>query len=116
MNQLEHEHGHGFQARGQEANRADLTAATTLRPEQTMVRVTSNTTYPSWTLTLPPVAKAQGRLFSIIATIANAQAVTVTSQGDSDSFPGDFTLDTDNDRVLLYSDGEIWWVVSNVIA
>ena len=38
-----------------------------------------------------------------------------TDAGSTD-FGGDFTLDSDEDRLTLYSDGESWVIVENAIA
>lgn len=94
---------------------ADITAATTLTVRQQLVRATSNTTYPSYTVTLPPVYEAAGLIFSIRATIADVQAITVTDGGDDPDFVN-LTLDTDGDAALLFSDGLRWWVIANNIA
>lgn len=65
-------------------------------------------------ITLPPVAEAKGRWYSII--VRNADAVnTVTIQDDDDSecWIGDITLNGKCDRALLYSDGLAWHVMAN---
>lgn len=91
-----------------------LTEAASLLPTDNRVHCTSNTANPSYTVALPPVADASGQTIAIRATIANAQAVTVSDAGDSDDW-ANLTLDTDGDGALLYSDGAKWWVVSNEI-
>ena len=92
-----------------------ITAATTLAVYQSHVNCTANTTYPSYSITLPAVAEAEGCLFEFMATIANSQAVTVQDQDDSDDW-ADLTLDTDNDYAAIYSDGRKWTIVDNEIA
>ena len=92
-----------------------LTAAAQLTTMQGTVHVTANTTYDSWTLTLPAVSEASGLIFSIRSTIANQKAVTVTDAGDDSAFQ-DLTLDTDGDYAVLYSDGVRWLVLLNGIA
>jgi hypothetical protein len=94
---------------------AYLTSATALKVYQQRVRALANTANPSWTLTLPPVSEAAGFIYSLHATIANAQAVTVTDHGDDPDFTN-LTLDADGDAALLYSDGARWWVIANEIA
>ena len=60
-------------------------------------------------LTLPPVAEARGRFYSIIARAASAvNTITVADKDDSECWPGDIVLDGKCDRVLLYSDGLSW--------
>jgi len=65
------------------------------------------------TITLPPVAEAKGRLYSIC--IRNADGVnTVTiedRQDDSECWLGDVTYDGKCDGNLWYSDGLKWWAL-----
>jgi len=67
-------------------------------------------------ITLPPVAEAKGRFYSIICR--NADAVnTVTIQDkndDSECWLGDIVMNGKCDRVLLYSDGLAWMPMGNV--
>lgn len=107
--------GAQFQALDKAAQIAILNEATTLAAYQTFVRGTANTASDDWTLTLPPVAEARGLMYSIVATIANAKTITVTDGGDDSNF-SDLTLDTDDDHVVLWSDGERWHVLLNGIA
>jgi len=93
----------------------DLSEATTLTVSAARVHGTVNTANDSWSLTLPPVAEAAGRLLSIYATVANSKVLTVQDQDDSVGW-SDLTLDTDDDHVLLYSDGLRWCVILNGIA
>jgi hypothetical protein len=60
----------------------------------------------SITVTLPPVAEAKGRWYSII--LANAGTVVVADKDDSEYWPGDITLGDEGDSLLLYSDGRAW--------
>ena len=61
-------------------------------------------------LTLPPVAEAKGRFYSIIARQATAvNTITVEdNNNDSECWPGDIVLDGKCDRLLMYSDGLAW--------
>lgn len=60
------------------------------------------------TLTLPPVAEAKGRWYSIIARGVSGGTVTIADKDDSECWPGDIVLNTTCDRALLYSDGLSW--------
>lgn len=61
------------------------------------------------TITLPPVAEARGRFYSIVCrSIAGGATVTVADKDDSECWPGDIVLNTTCDRLLLYSDGLCW--------
>lgn len=59
------------------------------------------------TITLPPVAEAKGRWYSIISR--GGPGVTIQDHGnDSECWQGDIVLNTRCDRCLLYSDGLAW--------
>ena len=62
-----------------------------------------------WTLTLPPVAEAKGRWYSIICRNADAvNTITITDDDDSECWMGDIVFNGKCDRALLYSDGLAW--------
>ena len=77
-----------------------------------VVRPSANGDSGPWTLTLPPVAEAKGRFYSIICRNADAvNFITVEdNNNDSECWPGDFVLNGKCDRAFLYSDGLAWWV------
>lgn len=61
------------------------------------------------TITLPPVAEAKGRFYSIVVRDADAvNTITVTDDDDSECWLGDVVLNGKCDRLLMYSDGLIW--------
>jgi hypothetical protein len=61
------------------------------------------------TITLPPVAEAKGRFYSIVVRDADAvNTVTIEDKDDSECWIGDIVLNGKCDRVLLYSDGLCW--------
>ncbi len=69
-----------------------------------------------WTLTLPPVAEAKGRFYSIVCRNADAvNFITVADRDDSECWLGDQVLDGKCDRLLCYSDGLCWHVFSSVL-
>lgn len=90
-----------------------VTAAQTLEPYENVVEITTVAT--SFALTLPNVALAAGKFFSIHLVDANSKAVTLQDQNESVDW-ADKTLDADADGICLYSDGRKWWVVTNDIA
>ena len=60
-------------------------------------------------ITLPPVAEAKGRFYSIV--IANADpvnTVTIADANDSECWLGDIVMNGKCDRALMYSDGLCW--------
>ena len=66
------------------------------------------------TITLPPVALARGRWYSILCMAAGAvNTVTVQDQDDSECWPGDFVFNAKCDNALCYSDGRKWYTFRN---
>ena len=60
-------------------------------------------------LTLPRVAEAKGRFYSIICRNADAvNTVTIQDRDDSECWANDIVLNGKCDRCLLYSDGLAW--------
>jgi len=71
-------------------------------------------------LSLPSVAEAAGLEYSI-SVDSDTAAVTLTDFGaatvhDSINWEGNYTLDAEEDRIVLKSDGREWIVVENQIA
>lgn len=67
------------------------------------------------TLVLPAVAEAKGRFYSIIVREADlTNTVTVTHRLDSECWLADIVLNNPCDRLLLYSDGLAWHVLSGL--
>lgn len=61
------------------------------------------------TLTLPPVAEAKGRFYSIIARDADGtNTITIADKDDSECWEADIVLNGKCDSELLYSDGLAW--------
>lgn len=61
------------------------------------------------TITLPPVAEARGRFYSIVVRDADAvNTVTVTDRDDSECWIGDIVMNSKCDRLLMYSDEMMW--------
>lgn len=65
------------------------------------------------TITLPSVAEAKGRIYSILARDADGtNDITITDNGsDSECWTSDIVLDADCERLLIYSDGLAWVVL-----
>lgn len=77
--------------------------------------VICDTTSNAITITLPPVAEAAGKIFTIILNVDGGNDVTVTDyQTDSwystDIF--DITMNDIGDGNCLYSDGFAWWTLT----
>ena len=68
------------------------------------------------TVKLPDVSEAKGKLYSILAPVGNTNAVTVTeySSNNSIDWPGNASLNAAADRALYYSDGQKWWVITDM--
>jgi hypothetical protein len=59
-------------------------------------------------ITLPPVADAKGKFYSIYARLASgSNTITIAHKSDSEGWTN-ITLDAANEGVLLYSDGVRW--------
>jgi len=74
-----------------------------------------NNTVASFTITLPSISEAAGKLYSIkLITDSGVNTVTVEDQSDSYDFAegGAFILTAATDFVLLYSDGFKWYTLS----
>ena len=80
-----------------------------------VVRPSADGVSGPWDLTLPPVAEAKGRWYSIICRDADVvNFITLQDKDDSECWPGDIVLNGKCDRVLLYSDGLAWHVFSTL--
>jgi hypothetical protein len=64
------------------------------------------TTDTSLTLTLPPVAEAKGRIYTVICR--GSGDVTIEDKDDSECWGGDITLTNKCEAALFYSDGLTW--------
>lgn len=61
------------------------------------------------TITLPPVAEAKGRFYSIVCRNADpVNLVTIADRDDSECWLGDIAMNGKCDRLLAYSDGLCW--------
>jgi len=85
----------------------------TMEVFEQVVLVDTDTVDGTFTVTLPPVAEAAGKFYSI-TLIDDGGNLTVQDQDDSIGYAGDFVFDADAEALLLYSDGLAWWVVVNV--
>jgi len=62
------------------------------------------------TVTLPPVAEAVGRWYSIVCRDADViNTVTITHNNDSECWANDIVFNGKCDRCLFYSDGLAWY-------
>jgi hypothetical protein len=69
------------------------------------------------TITLPPVAEAKGRFYSICARNADAvNTITIQDRDESECWPVDIVFNGKCDRALLYSDGLMWYALGEVAA
>lgn len=81
----------------------------TMRTWDYVVRPSATPATGAIRITLPRVAEARGRFYSIIARQADAvHTITVQDQDDSECWLADFILNGKCDRLLLYSDGMAW--------
>lgn len=87
----------------------------TLRTFDQVVRPAADIETGAIVMTLPPVAEAKGRWYSIIARNADVfNTITIEdNNNDSECWLGDITFNGKCDRALLYSDGLAWHVMAN---
>lgn len=81
----------------------------TLKPYEQLVVV--DTALGASTLRLPRVTEAAGRMYSIRTLSTNDCVIAEFSTNDSLDFTAPGTLSDADDRVLLYSDGLMWWTL-----
>jgi len=86
------------------------TADYTMRVWDYVVRPAADIDTGPITITLPPVAEAKGRFYSIVCRNADAvNSVTIEDNNDdSECWVGDIVMNGKCDRLLLYSDGLCW--------
>ena len=74
-----------------------------------VVRPIANGDIGPITVTLPRVAEAKGRFYSIVAHNADAvNTITIQDRDDSECWADDLVFNGKCDRILLYSDGLCW--------
>jgi len=77
-------------------------------------RVLVDSTSVAITITLPPVAEAAGKYYSIVC-ITFVEAVTIADNDDSYSWSDETSsVAAAGDGALYYSDGFSWWLLSNI--
>lgn len=77
--------------------------------------VDCDTTDGAFTVTLPPVSEAAGRIYAIKQSGHATNDLTLATKSDdklSDGFP--MTITAIGDGALVYSDGETWWVLGTI--
>ena len=98
-----------IQKRLMDDNRLDMplykTAAYSMKVGDLVVHY--DTTAGAMAVTLPPVAAAKGKIYSIMLDTDGGD-LTIQDIDDSVSW-SDLTCDDAGDGFLLYSDGQIWW-------
>lgn len=83
----------------------------TLKAYERVVRVTTNASN-AITVTLPPVAEAVGKTYSIALVVDGGVNLTVASGGDSKNTISSTYADAD-DREVYFSDGLYWHVLAS---
>jgi len=80
-----------------------------------VLRPTADRDSGAITITLPPVADAKGRFYSLVCRGANAtQYVTITDFDDSECWT-DIVFNGKCDKALLYSDGLNWHALGTTV-
>ena len=90
----------------------DPTANYTMTTRDYVMRPRTNNNFGPITLTLPPVAEAKGRFYSILPRDADiVNTITITDQNDSECWLEDIVLRAPCQSALLYSDGLYWHAI-----
>lgn len=94
---------------------ADPTANYQMTTYDYVMRPSADANSGPITLTLPPVAEAKGRFYSIISRAADAvNTITINDLSDSECWSGPFVMNTRCERALMYSDGLAWIVMGEI--
>lgn len=81
-----------------------------------VMRLSASPATGAFTITLPSVAEAKGRIYSLLCRDGDAtNTITIQDQDESEYWAGDITFNGPGDRVLLYSDGLCWHVIASVV-
>jgi hypothetical protein len=83
----------------------------TMEVFETTVRIDTDTNDQAFTLTLPNVSLAKGKIYSIYLVDDGAN-VTI-QDNDDDSGLSNITLDADDEYTVLYSDGFKWYEIAS---
>ena len=87
----------------------------TMEVFEQVVLIDTDTVDGTFTVTLPPVAEAAGKMYSITLIDAGG-TVTIQDQDDSYDWNDIDDMDADDDAELLYSDGLRWFEICDYIA
>ena len=67
----------------------------------------------AFVITLPPVAKAAYRMYSIMMAALNGSEYITLEDYKNDAGFSNVTLNAVNDQILLYSDGYFWYTLAS---
>ncbi|HSW63338.1 MAG TPA: hypothetical protein VLH56_08515 [Dissulfurispiraceae bacterium] len=94
-------------------DRRVVNSATVLAPLDQVVDCSTTTANGAYTLTLPPIDLAAGKIYSLFMSArAGTLNVTIQHHGDSLNWTN-ITFNLAADHVLLYSDGVRWFTLSS---
>lgn len=97
---------------GSKTTAASVTGAYSMQVYDHVVRIDAGS---SFTVKLPGVAEARGRVYSVnLASLGGAFAATLTDAGDDSAF-ADVVLNAVNEGVVLFSDGYRWWTLASTV-
>ncbi|MBT7082506.1 MAG: hypothetical protein HN929_13775 [Chloroflexi bacterium] len=73
--------------------------------------VECDSTDGAFTVTLPNVALASGKIYTILLITDNGD-ITIEDNDESKHWGGDYTLDDAGDGYAFYSNGRKWWMIA----
>ena len=88
-----------------------VASATTLEARSQVVHI--QTASGAFTVTLPNVTKAIGVMIILNKTDASINAATIAHGGGSEGWTN-LTMDAQNDKAVLISDGVAWHILNNI--
>ena len=79
-----------------------------MAPFETCVIINPSSSTNAYTVYLPPVAEARGKIYTLAIPVRASEVITVEDRADDSADFENFSLDASNDRVAYYSTGTHW--------
>ena len=79
-----------------------------MAPSETCVIVNPSSSTNAYTVYLPPVAEARGKIYALAIPVRASEVITVEDRADDSADFENASLDVSNDRVAYFSTGTHW--------
>ena len=80
-----------------------------MAPSETCVIINPSSSTNAYTVYLPPVAEARGKIYTLAIPVRASEVITVEDRADDSADFENASLDVSNDRVAYYSSGTHWF-------